>query len=371
MPGPDIQPQETGDVDITFNVREKQTGSVNFGTSVGGGVGLSGFVGYEQPNLFGQAKSGRLRWDFGRYLSNFELSFTDPALLQSQLSGSISLFNARDRFYQFSTGRRKRLGGSLNFGFPVPGAARTRVFTGYSIARTKYELFSDQEDTSLFGLPPGTQSTFLLGVVRNTVNHPLFPTVGSRASWNLEMNGGILGGDGNFTKHTIEAAWWVPVGSLGGGGTAGTGPQLALGLTLRSGAIFGDASRFPFDRFFMGGVQFGQQLRGYDETAITPFGFFEERAAGIQEGQRVGDAYLSLTVEYALRVNDNASVSAFFDAGNVWTDPRDIDPSKMYRGAGIGAMIMTPFGPIGIDYAYGFDKPEPGWQFHFKMGGGL
>jgi outer membrane protein insertion porin family len=245
------------------------------------------------------------------------------------------------------------------------------VFTGYSVARTKYELFSDVEDTSLFGLPPGTQSTYLLGVVRNTVNHPLFPTVGSRLSWNLEANGGILGGDGDFTKHMVEGAWWVPVGSLGGGGTGGTGPQFALGLTLRAGAIFGDATRFPFDRFFMGGVQFGQQLRGYDETSITPFGFFEERAAGIQEGQRVGDAFLNLTAEYALRINDNASLSAFFDAGNVWAEPSDIDPSHLFRGAGIGAMLMTPFGPIGIDYAYGFDKPEPGWQFHFKMGGGL
>jgi outer membrane protein insertion porin family len=55
----------------------------------------------------------------------------------------------------------------------------------------------------------------------------------------------------------------------------------------------------------------------------------------------------------------------------VWAEPGDADPSHMFRGAGIGAMLMTPFGPIGIDYAYGFDKPEPGWQFHFKMGGGL
>jgi hypothetical protein len=31
-------------------------------------------------------------------------------------------------------------------------------------------------------------------------------------------------------------------------------------------------------------------------------------------------------------------------------------------------------GPIGIDYAYGFDKidvfgnPDPGWKFHFRLG---
>ena len=49
--------QETGDVDITFEVKEKQTGSVNFGTAVGGGTGLAGFLGYDQPNLFGKAKS--------------------------------------------------------------------------------------------------------------------------------------------------------------------------------------------------------------------------------------------------------------------------------------------------------------------------
>ncbi len=372
LPPPDIQPDpETGDVDIIFRVQERQTGTVNFGTSVGGGVGLTGFVGYEQPNLFGQAKSGRLRWDFGSYLTNLEVSFSDPALFQSRVSGSISLFNSRDRFFQFATGRRRRLGATFNFGFPVPGTTRTRVFTGYSITRTKYELFTDVDDTSLFGLPPGIQSTLLVGVTRNTLNHPLFPSAGSRLSWNAELNGGILGGDASFTKHTLEGSWWVPIAQLGGGTQGAGGPQLAFGLSVKTGSVFGDASRFPFDRFFMGGVQFGQSLRGYDETAITPFGFFEERATGIREGERVGDAFLSLTAEYALRLSSVVSVSAFMDAGNVWFDPREIDPGQLYRGAGFGAQLMTPFGPIGIDYAYGFDKAEPGWQFHFKMGPGM
>ena len=53
------------------------------GAYMPGGVGLSGFIGYEQPNLFGQAKAGALRWDFGRYLNSFEASYTDPSLFQS------------------------------------------------------------------------------------------------------------------------------------------------------------------------------------------------------------------------------------------------------------------------------------------------
>ena len=370
MPLPDIQPLDNGDVDVVFHVVEKQTGSINFGTSVGGGVGVSGFIGYEQPNLFGQAKSGSLRWDFGRYLNSFELSYTDPALFQSRISGTLSLFNSRDRFFQFSSGRRRRIGANLRIGLPWLGSPNTRVFIGYGISRTKYELFNDVDDTSLFGRPPGVQSQLSLGVTRSTLDHPLFPTVGSRQNINLEQNGGILGGDGNFARVLSDASWWVPVGRLGAQDATG-GIRFALGLTLRAGAVFGDAGAFPFDRFWMGGVQFGQNLRGYDETSITPLGYFPERSGNISDIDRLGDAFFSLTAEYAIRVSSQVGLGFFYDAGAVWQDPRDFDPSNLFRGAGIGVQVVTPFGPIGLDYAYGFDKTEPGWQLHFRMGPGF
>jgi len=369
LPLPDIQPIENGDVNITFNVQEKQTGSINFGTSVGGGVGLSGFVGYEQPNLFGQAKSGSLRWDFGRFINSFELSYTDPAIFQSRTSATIQLFNSRDRFFQFSTGRRRRIGTNLRLGFPWLGSQRTRVFLGYGISRTKYELFDNVDDTSLFGRPPGIQSQLSLSVTRSTLNHPLFPTQGSRQNLTVEQNGGLLGGDGNFTRLLGDASWWVPVGQLGGpeGGGPG-GVRFALGLTMRAGSVFGDATAFPFDRFWMGGVQFGQNLRGYDETSITPQGYFPQGAGSINEIERLGDAFFSLTAEYAVRLSDQIGLSAFYDAGAVWQEPSQFDPSSLFRGAGFGAQIVTPFGPIGLDYAYGFDRTVPGWQLHFRMG---
>lgn len=371
LPEPKMIPDErTGDVDVTFVVEERQTGSINFGTAVGGGTGVSGFLGYDQPNLFGQAKQGHLRWDFGKYINSFTLSFTDPSLRQSLVSGTLSLFSSRDRFFQFSTGRRKRTGFSLRFGFPIPWSMRTRVFAGYSLAQTDYRLYQDVDDTSLFGLPPGTQSAFSLGITRTTLNHPLFPTSGSKLSINSEFNGGILGGDGNFIKHMADASWFVPAGQIGGDSPGSRPIQFALGLTFRAGAIFGNVDRFPFDRFWMGGVQFGQQLRGYDETSITPHGYFPERSRDLADIQRLGNAFFSATVEYAIRFNDNLSLSAFYDAGNLWTDPRDADPSKLFRGAGLGVQLVTPFGPLGLDYAYGFDKFEPGWQLHFRMGPG-
>ena len=77
------------------------------------------------------------------------------------------------------------------------------------------------------------------------------------------------------------------------------------------------------------------------------------------------------TTEFAMRLNDNISIQTFFDAGNVWTGPGAVNPSQLFRGAGMGIQLVTPFGPIGLDYAYGFDKTEPGWQLHFKMGPGF
>ena len=55
MTPPDTRPaNDQGDVDIVFKVKEKRTGNVNFGASMGQGTGLGGFIGLDQPNLFGR-----------------------------------------------------------------------------------------------------------------------------------------------------------------------------------------------------------------------------------------------------------------------------------------------------------------------------
>jgi len=374
LPLPRIEPNESGDVDITFEVTEKQTGSINFGTSIGGGGGLSGFLGYDEPNLFGQAKSGSMRWEFGRWNNNFEASYSDPSIRGSRVSGSLSLFRARDRFVQFPEGQRRRTGASIRFGLPLPVSDfRTRLVMGYTLARTEYEQFSEDE-SSVFGQAPGVQSTVSLGIVRNTLNSPIFPTQGVSHEISAAFTGGPLGGDGTFQKYTASGSWWVPVGQRGGN-TPGSMPiRFALGLTAEAGVIVGNEAslrRFPFERFWMGGIQFGRPLRGYDETTITPSGFIPQGAAGVSMADRHGDAYLRLSAEYAVRFADNISVSVFYDAGGLWNKPSQINPTRLHRGAGIGAMLVTPLGPIGIDYAYGFDKDRPGWQLHFKFGQGF
>jgi len=59
LPSPDVKPAANGvDVDVIFRVEERRTGNINFGASLGQGTGVGGFLGLEEPNLFGRGKRG-------------------------------------------------------------------------------------------------------------------------------------------------------------------------------------------------------------------------------------------------------------------------------------------------------------------------
>ena len=118
---------------------EKRTGNINFGASVGQGVGVGGFIGLEEPNLFGKAKRGKLQWQFGRNINDFNLSYTDPAILDSRTSGTLTLFNSRQRYTIGDLGPAAAARGArLQFGFPLFGSRYTRVFALYGFQQIRY-----------------------------------------------------------------------------------------------------------------------------------------------------------------------------------------------------------------------------------------
>ncbi len=367
-----IKPRDDGDIDLVYRVREKQTGNVNFGISAAAATGLAGFIGYDQPNLFGQAKIGHVRWLFGRRSQDIELSYTDPEILGSRNSLSIGLQSSRDQFQSFSLGTRRQTGGYFEFGIPVLRLRSTRFYAGYS-------LFNDDIsdlDSGFGQVPPGdlsdgTRSTISLRLVRDTRAGGLFPVSGSRNSLAARFTGGILGGDGDYSRWDFTSEWFAPVGQIGGSG-GGVPIELVLGLAFRSGMIFGD-NPFFIERYYVGGTQVGQQVRGYEEATITPRGHVP-RNAPISSYERVGEAYFTTTAQFGIKLTDNIFGSAFIDGGNVWEFASEFNPSDLLLGAGLGVSLVTPFGPIGIDYAYGFDRrdvlgrADPGWQLHFRFG---
>jgi outer membrane protein insertion porin family len=375
MAAPDVKTIENGvDVDITFRVEERRTGNINFGASLGQGTGLGGFLGLEEPNLFGRGKRGKLLWQFGRNINDFTLSYTDPAIRESRTSGTITLFNSRQRFTVGDLGRRRQIGGNVQLGFPFMGSRFTRVYGSYGLQQIKFTGGSE-DLRARYSCSNCTRSTLGGSIVRDTRFGLPFATGGAMTSASLEFNGGVLGGTGNYRKLDFESRYYAPLGTMGGNEQLGSGIQFVLGLTAKSGFIFGDAGPFFTELYSLGGTQFGIPLRGYDEFSITPNGF-DPSAGGSAAASpdAFGKAYAAFTVEAGARVSQSLYFSTFLDAGNVYRSASQYDPSRLFRGAGFGVAVLSPLGPIGIDLGYGFDrvtrtgKPDPGWKLHFKLG---
>jgi outer membrane protein insertion porin family len=370
---PDIRPTENRvDVDVVFRVEERRTGNINFGASVGQGTGLGGFIGLDEPNVLGRGKRLQLQWQFGRNISDFNITFSDPAIRGGLISGSLSLHSTRLRYTIADLGRITTRGGSVQIGFPLLGSRYTRLLTSYTLEQSNYDSPSIRTG---FNCRDCLLSAVGIGLVRDVRIDLPFPTGGSMYEARFSVNGGVLGGDGTFQRLTLEGRWYAPLGQLGQSRPGSNPVKFLLGLTTKAGFVWGDAGPHFRQLFSMGGTQFGVPLRGYDEFSITPEGFdpgasgFNATAVGA-----FGSSYFAATGELGMRLSQALYLSSFFDAGNVWSTAGRFNPTRLFRGAGIGLAVLSPLGPIGLDYAYGFDRvdtdgnPNPGWKLHFKLG---
>ena len=377
MPPPDTRPSgDAGDVDIIFHVKEKRTGNLNFGASMGQGTGLGGFIGMNQPNLFGRCKRVEVQWQFGRYINDFNGTYTDPNIRQSRISGSVSAYHTRSRFRIADLGQSTRTGGQLQFGFPVPWSYYTRLFLSYGGESVKY---SEENSTLLGQLAQDCRSCFrstlgLTGTHDTRIGLP-FPTDGGLQTIAAQFNGGPLGGTSNFQRYTAELRSYAPLAAFGNQIFGGQPMQLVTALTTRGGVLFGNPGPFFYSQSFaLGGTQYGEQLRGYDEFSITPAGYDPTAETSSARRESFGNAYFTATAELGLRLSAALYVHAFAEGGNVWDRPREFNPTRLFRSVGFGAATLSPLGPLGIDLGYGLDKTDllgrraPGWKLHFKLG---
>ncbi|MBC8085752.1 MAG: outer membrane protein assembly factor BamA [Phycisphaerae bacterium] len=380
MAFPDPKPiNDQGDVDITFTVKEKRTGSINFGASMGqGNVGFGGFIGVEQPNLFGLCKKGSLNWQYGRYFNDFTATYQDPTLRGGRVSGSLSAYRNQSRIVIADLGQNTRTGASVRFGFPVPWSLRSTIAITYQGEATTFQSGQVQGarcTRNCFRSNIGAEYTY------DTRIELPFPTAGSMRSIAVDLSGGPLGGTVNFQRLTAEARGYATLAQFGTNIAAS--PKLVVGLKTNAGALFGNAGAFFFQqKFAVGGVQYGQSVRGYEEFSITPLGYDSSGGqfnTGASGQSAFGSAFFTLTGELGFRFSDALYLNVFTDAGNNWASARQFNPTRLFRSAGFSGTTKTPLGLLGLDIAYGFDRtkvdpftlrvvPDPRWKFHFRLG---
>ncbi|MFI5256414.1 MAG: outer membrane protein assembly factor BamA [Gemmatimonadales bacterium] len=373
LPAPDTRAaNDSGDVDVIFRVKEKRTGNVNFGASVGQGAGVGGFIGFDQPNLFGLCKRGSLNWQFGQYINDFSLTYTDPFIKESQISGTVTAYHSQQRFYVNDVGRQTRVGGQVQLGFPLFGSRFSRLFVSYGAEKVNYGG-TGLVSTINCDVVTCARSTLGLTFDHDTRVGLPFPVDGGHQTLTAEANG-FFGG-ATYTRYTGEIKHFASLAQFGGSALGSEPITLTLGLTARAGAVFGDPGGFfVSQKFSLGGVQYGEPLRGYEEFSITPAGYNVNASTTTAQASSFGSAFYTNTVELGLRFNQQIYMDAFYDAGNIWARPADFNPTRLFRGAGVGASVVTPLGPLGLDWGYGFDRTDangvkaPKWQLHFKLG---
>ena len=209
-------------------------------------------------------------------------------------------------------------------------------------------------------------------ISRNSVDNPIFPTMGSSVSLSIQMSGGpLLPGTIDFHKWVFSSEWYVPLfGSS----------RMALYLSMQYGYIghsTGNRLFSPWISSLWGGRGWATSPQPRCAAMKTSLSVRATPAGRLSAGRRWRSKRWKL--RFALAVNPiPIYLLAFVEGGNVYESFARADFFDLKRSAGLGArLLINPIGMIGFDYGYGFDDVFPrdgrpdGWRFHFVFGKGF
>lgn len=392
-PGIEVR-EETKSVDLTYNLEE--TGSDQLELSgTWGRYGLIlqlrfAFNNFSAQNFFkkeawkplpsgdGQRLSLALQTN-GSYYQQYSLSFTEPwfrgrptpigfSASFSKLSGSSFFSSLGSRTGDFLTG-------SVNVFYERRLSWPDPLFSLSS--GVGFQHFKNDDWISTLPSGVSNQVTFRQSLSRNSTNHPMFATSGSKFVLSLEIAPPI-GELIQYHKWRFSSSWNAPLSQ-----------KIAVGLTADYGFI-GSLSGDPvaFERFVVGGSPFETQgyysyfgkdiiyMRGYPLAALGP------RRDGDPVGGRVLNKYTTELRWVALTGQQlQAAPYLFLDAANTWDGFRSYNPTDLFRSAGMGVRLFLPIlGMVELAYGYNFDEFEPinsrhngtrKWSFQFSLGQGF
>ena len=148
-----------------------------------------------QGNLFGRGQKLQLSAEFGEKRKTYNLGFTEPRLLDTEISAGFDIYNMEKQYTDFS---KKSNGGDIRLGFPL-WFEETRGYLTYryeeseifDISTSAGKYITDQAGRN-------TLSSITASIVRDTRDSYLAPMSGSNNSVSTELAGGFFGGTRSF-----------------------------------------------------------------------------------------------------------------------------------------------------------------------------
>jgi len=328
-------------------------------------------------NLFGKNRSVNL-------FTRFSLRTKDQAQYSAdqQLEGTkVSAFGFAE-YRVLGTFREPRLFGTRADG-AVTGALEQQHRSGFDFARRSFDvsvgrritrslsatgdyqlqrvqLFNDHisepADQLLIdrAFPQVRLSSFSSSLINSTKNDPLDPTQGTYLSLNGQVAARAIGSEIGFVKSYARAQWFHALPSAHGtvlatNVTLGLARPLARQVVGADGATTTVSDLPASERFFAGG---DTTVRGFALDQLGVSTTTDRNTIDQTTGFAIGGAGLVILNAELRTPYHKFEFVTFFDSGNVFAHPSDIDLTELRSSVGFGFRYKSPVGPIRVDLGF-------------------
>ncbi|HMX09965.1 MAG TPA: outer membrane protein assembly factor BamA [Burkholderiaceae bacterium] len=346
-------------VDLTFTVKEKPTGSLMVGANFSSADKLSFSASVKQENVFGTGNYLGVEFNTSKSNRTVVISTVDPYFTADGVSRSFDLYyrttkplNSQGESYELVTP-----GASVRFGVPFSELDTVFIGGGYESTRIKSAASLPENYFRMRALYGDTWSAvpLTLGWQRDGRDSALVPNNGRYQRINLEWG---VAGDTRYLKTNYQIQQYFQLTK-----------KYTLGLNAEFGfgkGLFGH--EYPiFKNFYGGGLG---TVRGFDQNSLGPVD-----VTGAYIG---GSRRLNLNAEYYVPFpgvgNDRTlRLFAYADAGNVWREGesmRDTPENPIRASVGIGMSWISPVGPLKLSYGVPvrYARTDRIQRFQFQIG---
>jgi outer membrane protein insertion porin family len=347
-----------GRKDLTIQVEEKRTGSLNFGAGFSTIDQLVGFIEMTQgnfdimnwPNFTGAGQKFRARIQYGTRRKDVILSLTEPYFLDRRLSLGGDLY-FREADYLSSIYAQRNYGSSLEIRKPI--GPFTAVTLQYRIEVAElYDIAAGASSQILLESGQSTKSQITSTLVHETRDNPFLSRRGHLVRLVPYVAGGFLGGTEQIYGLALEARQYFLLWK---------DTILLLSGEIATVDTWGDEDRVRiYDRLFLGG---SNDLRGFDFRDVGPKDVNGEPLGGQTKAV--------FTIEYTVPIIEKARAAIFYDTGFVNVASWDFSGDNVVSDIGVGLRLDLPIGPLRIDYGIPLQKDRghgSGGKFNFNVG---
>ena len=350
-------PGTNDQVDLNVTVKERNTGSLQFGIGYSNAEKLTISASVSQANIFGSGNQLSFRINNSTISKAYEVSYLNPYWTVDGIARGFDLYQRDLNTASLNTGsyNSSSSGVGVRFGVPVTEYDGLNFGLGYERTTLGLDSFSPQRYIDYVNTF-GTKSDTLrgsLGFSRDTRDSIYFPRNGYLIEAGAEM--GLPGGDVKFYRFQSKVQYLRPI----------WGP-----IVLNVNAEFGYANGYGgkplpfFKNFYAGGVD---SVRGFEQSSLGPK---DTNGDFIGGNRRIIGNFEVLFPMPGVKGDKSVRLSAFVDVGNVFGTNEKMRLSDLRSSVGIGVSWFSPVGPLKFSLAKPIrQKPEDKVErFQFLLG---